>query len=131
MSKCFDHKTTFPDTHRHFHLATEISRNCSIVCKGAELKNSNKRKTCLDTQPMNDFFFEFWRKKTPCVKNGGSWMHNSELSLHLNCALDNPWCFTQGVQHIIFVCNIVYTYTCVYIYIYTCIWFIYIYIIDK
>ena len=25
-------------------------------------------------------------------------MHNSELSLHLNCALDNPYLFTHGVQ---------------------------------
>ena len=32
MSKCFDHKTTFPDTHRHFRPAIEISRKFPIVC---------------------------------------------------------------------------------------------------
>ena len=40
MSKCFDHRTTFPDTHRHFRPATEISRMFPIVCRGLELKNS-------------------------------------------------------------------------------------------
>ena len=55
--KVCDHKTIFPDTHRHFRPATKISRQCPIVCGSAELKNSNlKNETCLDTQPMNDTF---------------------------------------------------------------------------
>ena len=41
ISRCVDHKSTFPDTHRHFRLATEISRKLPIVCGalgGLELK---------------------------------------------------------------------------------------------
>ena len=57
MSKCVDYKTTFPDTHRHFRPATEISSEFPIVCGGLELKKNNfKNKTCLDAQPMNDVF---------------------------------------------------------------------------
>ena len=41
MSKCFDHKTMFSDTHRHFRPAIEISRKRPIVCGGLELKKSN------------------------------------------------------------------------------------------
>ena len=32
MVKCFEHKTTFLDTHRHFRLATDYSRFVPIVC---------------------------------------------------------------------------------------------------
>ena len=32
MSKCYEHKTTVPDTRRHFRLAIEISRIFPIVC---------------------------------------------------------------------------------------------------
>ena len=47
----FDHKTTFPDTHRHFRPRIEISRNFPIVCGGLELKKNNlKSKSCLDMQ---------------------------------------------------------------------------------
>ena len=41
MSNCFNHKATFPDTHRHFRPAIEISRKIPIVCEGLELKKSN------------------------------------------------------------------------------------------
>ena len=37
MSKRVDPKTTFPNTHRKFRPATEISRKCPIVCGGLEL----------------------------------------------------------------------------------------------
>ena len=52
MSKCFDHEATFLDTHRHFRLAIKISRICSIICGGLELKKEQLGKqTCLDSQP--------------------------------------------------------------------------------
>ena len=34
MSSCLDHKTTFPDIHRHFRPAIEVSKNCHIACEG-------------------------------------------------------------------------------------------------
>ena len=55
MWKCFDHNATFPDTHRHFRPAIEISWSLPIVCGGLELKKSslkNDRQTCLDSPPM-------------------------------------------------------------------------------
>ena len=52
MIKSFDHKTTFPDTHRHFRLAIEISQKCPIACRGLELKRATQKTTCLDSQPM-------------------------------------------------------------------------------
>ena len=50
MSKCFYRKTTFPDTHRHFRLAIEISKTFPIVCGGLEVKKSKKKQTCLNSQ---------------------------------------------------------------------------------
>ena len=67
MSKCFDHETTFPDTHRHFCPAIDISRRIPIVCWGLRLKKINlKNKTCLDTQFMQNKFkmSNFPKKKT-------------------------------------------------------------------
>ena len=130
MSKCVDHKTTFLDKHRHFRPATEISRSCSIVCGGLELKKSNLRnKTCLDAQHTNDTF-ELFETITNifqnlCVNIQGYRMHN----LHLNCALDGPCFFTHGVRNT-FSFSIpypLYLYASIYIYIhiYT---YIYIYI---
>ena len=43
MSKCSDHKTTFPDTHRHFCLAPEISRKYLIVFGSLELGATRKQ----------------------------------------------------------------------------------------
>ena len=65
MSKCLDHKTKRPDTHRHFRLATGISRKCPIVCRGLELKKSNVQKQiCLDAEPISDHLNIFvFRKK--------------------------------------------------------------------
>ena len=47
MSQCFDHKTTLPDTHRHFRLAIEISKTNLIVCGDLELKKDNLTKNML------------------------------------------------------------------------------------
>ena len=44
-------KNSFPDTHRHFRLAIEISGKCPIVCGGLKLKVSNFIHKCLDSQP--------------------------------------------------------------------------------
>ena len=53
MSKCFDHKTIFLDTPRHFRPAIEISRKFPVVCGCLELqKNNQEKRTCLDSQPM-------------------------------------------------------------------------------
>ena len=38
MLKCFDHKTTFPDTHRHFRQTIQISRTVPIVLRGSRTK---------------------------------------------------------------------------------------------
>ena len=63
-------------------------------------------------------------------KSKGNRMHNSEFTLQLNCALDNPAFFTHGVWNTFFLV-VVYTYmkaylffTMFFIYIYT---YIYIY----
>ena len=49
MSKYSDHNTNFPDTHRHFRLAIEISRIFTVVCGGLELKKEQlEKRTCLD-----------------------------------------------------------------------------------
>ena len=63
-------------------------------------------------------------------------MHNSELRLYLNCALDNPSIFTHGAQNIHLLANIylyiylflfdnIFVYSILHIYIYI---YIYIYI---
>ena len=99
MSRCFDHKTTFPDTHRHFRLAIEISRELPIVCRGQKLKKSNlENEKCLEVQLMN-YIFErkkCFRKIYPdlLLKNKGHRTHDSELRLHLHCAFHSP-CFLQ------------------------------------
>ena len=41
MLRCFDHTTTFPDTHGHFCPAIEIPRKFPIVCGGLELNKIN------------------------------------------------------------------------------------------
>ena len=65
MSTCFDHKTTFPDTHRNFHPAIEISRKFTIASGLLEPQKSDfENKTCLDTQPMYDTFDFFSFQKT-------------------------------------------------------------------
>ena len=57
MSKCFGHKTTFPDTHRHFRPAIDNSSKQTHRLRGLQLKkSSSENKICLDTQPMNDNF---------------------------------------------------------------------------
>ena len=95
--KCVDHKNTFPDTHRHFHLATEISRICHIGCEGAELQNSNlKNTTCLDTQPM----------------------HNSEFSLDSPLFLTHVFVNNYTVYTSTWIYIYIYIYVRVYIYIY-------------
>ena len=40
MSGCFDHKTTFPDTHRHFRPAIDISMKFPIACGGQSSNNA-------------------------------------------------------------------------------------------
>ena len=42
MPKCFYHKTTFLDTHRHFRQAIEFSSKSPIVCGGLELTKIQK-----------------------------------------------------------------------------------------
>ena len=37
MSKCFDEKTTFPDTFRHFRPAIEISRSSKRATRKADM----------------------------------------------------------------------------------------------
>ena len=52
VSKCFDQKTTFPDTHRHSRPLIEISGKCPFFCGGLELNKKKLRKqTCLESQP--------------------------------------------------------------------------------
>ena len=74
MSKCFDQRTTFLDTHSHFRRAIEISRICPIVCGGLELKKRNlKNKNMLGftayVSEIPDFQSNmFW---TPCVQKQG------------------------------------------------------------
>ena len=102
MLKCFEHKTTFPDTHRHFRLANEISRNCPTVCGYLELTKRNfKSKTCLNTQPVNDAF-KFIKNKcrTPIQKSKGYRMHSSELRFYINCAFDDPCFLHMGYKQI-------------------------------
>ena len=41
MSQCIHHKTTFPDAHRHFRMAIEISRGFPTACGVLELEKSN------------------------------------------------------------------------------------------
>ena len=45
--KCFDHKTTFLDMRRHFHLAIGISRKCLIACGGLEIQKNNLKHNML------------------------------------------------------------------------------------
>ena len=99
MSKCFEHKTTFPETHRHIRPAIEIFRNVLIVCKGLELKNSNLKTTFAWMYSLCFGSFQF-TEDISCnyVKNKGYPMHNSELRLHLNFAFYSPCVFTHGVQ---------------------------------
>ena len=127
MPKCVDHKTTFPDTHRHFRSATEISRKLSHRLRGCRAQKQQ-----LWTQHMLGyagyelfglFYFltnNFWAQS---VNSKGYRMHKSDLRLHLNCALDNPWFFT----HIVYTYTYIYIYIYMYIYIYTHT-YIYIYI---
>ena len=86
MSRCFDHKTIFPDTYRHFRPATEIPRKLPIVCRGLELKkSSSKNKVCLDTQPMNDkidmFDFRTNNCRTPYAKKQG--LSNAQFRIEI------------------------------------------------
>ena len=73
MSKCFDHKTTFADTHKHLGPAIEISRKIPIVCGGLELKKINVKTRSLDPQPMflNFSMFEEMVLGTNVKKNKG------------------------------------------------------------
>ena len=41
MSRYFEHKTTFPNTHRRFRPAIRISRKFTILCGDLELKKNN------------------------------------------------------------------------------------------
>ena len=54
MSKCFGHKASFADTHRHFRPAIKISRICP--CGGLELKKSNLKNKCLYSQYLFCYF---------------------------------------------------------------------------
>ena len=91
MLKCFDHKTTFPDTHRLSCLATEISKTNPIFSGGQELKRSSCLNKCSDLQPMDAALklFDF-QEKHPICKQKGYRMHNSALSLHPGCAFNRP-----------------------------------------
>ena len=44
MSKCFDHKITFPDTHRHFCPAIEFSKMFPIVGRGSRSPKEQLKK---------------------------------------------------------------------------------------
>ena len=66
MSRCFDHNPTFPDTHRHFHLAIGNSRRITIVCKGSRAQNEQRKKQrILECATYKDNFemFVFRTKK--------------------------------------------------------------------
>ena len=94
MTKCFDHKTNFLDTHRYFRPAIETYTDSPIISRGPELKKSNLKTNMLG---FAAYVFEQidFRKVLygPHEQNSkGYRMHNSELRLHLNCAFDNP-CF--------------------------------------
>ena len=68
MSKCFDHKTTFLDTHRDFRLAIDISIKCSHRFRGVR-SSKNQRKNKLDW--IFRLYFElvdFLRLWNPYVK---------------------------------------------------------------
>ena len=58
MSRCSDHKTALPDTHRHFRLAIEISREFPIVCGGSRAQKEQLKKT--NMLGLAAFIFEFF-----------------------------------------------------------------------
>ena len=104
--KCFDHKSTFPDTQRHFRPAIEISRNIPIVRMAPELKKAAKKTQMLG---FTSYIFDIFDSgeeycRSPYVKSKGYRMRNAEFTLHPNCALDNPCLFTHGVlsKHFLF-----------------------------
>ena len=57
ISKYFDHKTTFPDTPRHFRLAIEISRKIPSLCGSLEFKKNNIRTNMLGFAAYAIYFF--------------------------------------------------------------------------
>ena len=85
MSKCLDHKTKFPDTHRHFRPVIEISRKFPIVRRGLELKKNNLKTTrCLDTQLMKEEFIKT-NVGTPYVKRQG--LVNAQIRIEIASGL--------------------------------------------
>ena len=100
MLKGFNHKTTFRDTHRHFHLAYEISKKCPIVCGNVDLKKSNYKNAWIRTLWMICLKVSIFQKyvQNLICKNESCRMHNSELRLHLNRAFDNPDLFVHVVH---------------------------------
>ena len=107
MSKCFDHKTTFPDTHRHFCLAIEISRKFPIVCEGLELKQSSlKTKHAWIRSPWM-IIFKFTISEqivfgAAMLKSNGDRMHSSEFKLHLNRAFERTFLLYLGYKNTLF-----------------------------
>ena len=96
MSKCFDLRTTFPDTYRHFRPAIDISRIFPIVC-GALRATTNKhariRSPCFD---MSDFQrISFW---TPYVRNQGLSKAQFRIEIVSELCIRSPLCFTHGVH---------------------------------
>ena len=94
-------KPHFLDTHKHFRPVIEILRKCPITWGGTTYKN----KTCLDSQPMDNVFETFIPKtnvQNPW-KNNGYRVHNSELRLHLDCALNTRCVFTHGTQNLFII----------------------------
>ena len=131
LSKCFDHKTTFPETPRHFRPAIEISRKAPTICEGLQLKRGNQKTNMLEFAGPFFELFDFQTKVVgPLLKKQGYPMHNSELTLHLNCPFENHCVFTHGVQntYISFVIKL-YIFICKYIFPFYLDFFIYRFII--
>ena len=115
MSKCFDHKTTFPDTHRHFRPAIEISRICPIVCRSLELKKSNYKKHVRVRSICNIVYC--CSRFQICI-----------IYVHLYIIL-YIYIYKLLLYEYIYICIYTYIQTYIYIYIYTYKYkFIYIYI---
>ena len=123
MLKWLDHITTFPNTHRHFHLAIEILEKLHPLAGSRPSKEQLKKQARLDSQAIF-LSCSIYDKKQPfldpplCKKNKGYPMHNSELRLYLNCASNHPYCcYTRGTKYMFCKYNFIIVYIRIALYI--------------
>ena len=111
MSKCFDHISTFLDTHKHFRPAIEISRTCPSF---AGVQSSKRTTTKITKTTMvgfaayatSEFRFRFFRKRHS--------IQNIHIYIHMS----------SYIYIYIYICTYLFIY--IYICIYMCILFLFI-----